>query len=387
MRIAHVTATFPPYWGGTGNVAYYNARELARRGHEVHVFTTALSDLPPTEVDEGFTIHRLRPLLHIGNAPLLPGLLTIGGFDLIHLHHPFIFGAELIWLVSRWNQIPLVLTHHNDLIGDGMRRYLFDDYLFLSTRLIFSGVSKFIVVSKDYASHCRLTPLFKKRWEDVIEVSNGIDIEQFRPGVNGKQVRNQHNISDDDQVVLFVGALDRAHHFKGVGNLLKAFSLYQNRQAILMVVGDGDQKSQWIKLADELGLSETTRFVGSVPHDQLPPYYAASDIVVLPSSPPESFGMVLIEAMACAKPVVASNIPGVRSVVDDGIDGLLINPRDVNDITEKIQDLLNSPQKRDEMGLKGRKKVEEKYTISITTKNLENVYLSIVPNTNQRGIV
>jgi len=387
MKIAHVTATFPPYWGGTGTVCYFNARELARLGHEIHVFTAALPDLPPIETCEGFTVHRLRPLLQIGNAPLLPGLLKISGFDLIHLHHPFIFGAELIWLISRLYRIPLVLTHHNDLIGDGMRRYLFDVYFSLSTRLIFSGVSKFLVVSIDYAAHCRLTPLFRKRWEDVIEVPNGIDTERFRPGLNGKLVRQQHNIRDDDQVVLFVGALDRAHHFKGVANLLKAFSHFRGRRVILMLAGDGDQKSQWINLADELGLSESTRFVGAVPHEQLPLYYAGADVVVLPSSPPESFGMVLIEAMACAKPVIASNIPGVRSVVNDGQEGLLANPGEVEDLIEKIQILLDDPQQRQEMGQRGRTKVEEKYALPKVTEYLEKAYLSVMSDQPYGGSI
>ena len=74
MRIAHVTATFPPYYGGAGTVCYHNARELARRGHDVHVFTAAMSTASKYELIEGFTVHRLPPLLRIGDMPILPNL-------------------------------------------------------------------------------------------------------------------------------------------------------------------------------------------------------------------------------------------------------------------------------------------------------------------------
>ena len=96
LRIAHVTATFPPYQAGTGIVCYHNARELARRGHVVHVYTASYGDAPAQEDLDGFTIHRLPALFRFGNAPCLPRLLKIKDFDIIHLHHPFIFGAELI---------------------------------------------------------------------------------------------------------------------------------------------------------------------------------------------------------------------------------------------------------------------------------------------------
>ena len=90
MRIAHVTATFPPYWGGTGNVCYYNARELSRRGHEVHVFTAGVKDAPAEEKMEGVFVHRLKPLIQFGNAFFIPGLVKLKRFDIIHLHYPLL---------------------------------------------------------------------------------------------------------------------------------------------------------------------------------------------------------------------------------------------------------------------------------------------------------
>src|SRR4051794_28162318 len=82
LKIAQVTAIFPPHLGGSANVCFYNSRELAQLGHEVHVFTAASANLPTYEVQQGVHIHRLRPVIKFGNASILPGLFKVGqGFD------------------------------------------------------------------------------------------------------------------------------------------------------------------------------------------------------------------------------------------------------------------------------------------------------------------
>ncbi len=374
MLIAHITATFPPYQGGTGNVSYYNARELVSRGHEVHIYTAACQGAPTYAEREGITIHRLPTLFRFGNAPFLPGLLSIRDFDIIHLHHPFIFGAEMIWVVSKLRKIPYVLTHHNDLIGDGYRRYLFDAYSAVSTRMIFGGAARFAVVSKDHAAHCRLSPIFLKRRLVIVEVPNGVDVELFNPGVDGTTIRQHYNIPNDAFVILFVGALDRAHHFKGVDYLIEAFALIPDHKALLMIVGDGDLRQQFEQLAALSGVADRVIFTGVVPNEELPPYYTAADIFVLPSFPPESFGIVLIEAMACGLPVIAHNIPGVRSVVDDKGNGLLMQPGNKAALVKSIEYLLADPEIRKDIGINARVKVEAKYTWSNAASKLLDIY-------------
>jgi glycosyltransferase involved in cell wall biosynthesis len=376
MRIAHVTATFPPYYAGTGMVCYHNAQELARRGHQVTVFTAAY---PPGDFEypAEFTVKRLPVLLRFGNAPLLPNLLQMKGFDIIHLHHPFIFGAEMVWAVSKLRKIPYVLTHHNDLIGNGLRRYIFDLYSAVSIRLVFSGARKFAVVSLDHANGCRLANLYSRRWSDVVEVPNGVDTGLFKPGLDGTVIRKQHGIPAEASVTLFVGALDRAHHFKGADLLLKAFAAIKDREAVLVFIGDGDLKVGLIAMARSLGLSDRVYFLGAIANENLPPYYAMADVVVLPSIPPESFGMVLIESMACGTPVIASNLPGVRTVVADGQDGYLVEPGDVGGLAESMRRLLDDPLLRREMGQRGRVKVEAKYTWPVVVDRLETIYLEL----------
>jgi glycosyltransferase involved in cell wall biosynthesis len=377
MRIAHITATFPPYYAGTGLVCYYQAQEMARLGHSVTVFTAAVpsGDAPSPE---GVTVRRLPAVFRIGNAPLLPGLLALRGFDILHLHYPFIFGAEMVRFVSAVRRIPYVLTHHNDLIGDGFRRHLFDMYTTLIAPAIFGGARKWLAVSRDHAASCRMTPLFRRRWADVVEIPNGVDTDHFRPDVDGMGVRRRYGIPESARLLLFVGSLDRAHHFKGAGYLLRAFAQMGDEDTGLMMVGDGDLKRSLMALAEKLGIARRVWFVGTVPHPELPPFYAASDLVVLPSFPPESFGMVLIEAMACGRPVLAHHIPGVRSVVRDGEDGLLARPGDMDDLVEKMGALLGDPRRRAEMGQRGRAKVEEQYAWHRIILQLVQVYEEVL---------
>lgn len=378
MRIAHVTATFLPYYSGTGVVCYHNALGLARLGHDVTVITAAH---PPGQFTypEEITVRRLPVAFRIGNAPLLPRLVhELQGFDIVHLHYPFIFGDLLLWSSLQVRGIPFVLTHHNDLIGDGLRPLLFDGYSAIAARLLFGSARKLAAVSLDHAAHCRLAPLFRKRWSDVVEIPNGVDAELFNPHIDGSALREQYSIPSDAPLILFVGVLDRAHHFKGAGLLLKAFAALKHVTAHLLFVGDGDLRSQFEVEAAALGIGSRTHFVGSVSNENTPPFYAASDLVVLPTAPPESFGMVLIEAMACGKPVITSDLPGVRSVVSNGEDGLLATTGDTADLRAKLADLIDDSERRHAMGARGRAKVEARYAWPAIIPRLADLYEQVV---------
>src|SRR5262245_47209165 len=118
LRVAHVVATFPPHWGGTGNVAFHNALELARRGLDVTVLTAAVP-LGAWRDPPELRVRRLPTRFRLGNAPFAPGLLAaLARFDVVHLHWPFIFGAELVWLACRLGDVPYVVTYHHDLRAD-----------------------------------------------------------------------------------------------------------------------------------------------------------------------------------------------------------------------------------------------------------------------------
>lgn len=378
MRIAQVVATFPPYKGGTGNVCYHNARELARRGHDVHVFTALVPGTVAYEVIDGFSVHRLRPLVQVGNAPLLPGLLVaLRGFDLIHLHFPFIFGAELVRVAALVRCTPLVISFHNDLIGDGARAKLFSLYQRVAAFTVVRGAARLCVVSYDHyraSTLRRALPIGKPL---VAELSNGVDTAHFCPEAAADTLRQRYGIGSEEQLLLFVAALDRAHHFKGLATLLQALVMLPPAVRLL-VAGDGDLRAGYEQQARKLGLGSRVVFAGAILHEATPEFFASADVTVLPSTPPESFGLVLIESLACGTPVIASAIPGVRTVVDDGNDGLLVEPNDPELLAQAIGRIVVDEGERRAMGQRGRAKVEAQYSWTQIGDQLETIYAQVL---------
>jgi rhamnosyl/mannosyltransferase len=127
-----------------------------------------------------------------------------------------------------------------------------------------------------------------------------------------------------------------------------------------------------------MGVEDRVRFLGRVPDEDLASVYAACDVFVLPSvSRLEAFGIAALEAMSTAKPVVVSDIPGVREVIEDGREGLLADPVNPQDLGEKILRLLSDPEARKEMGRRGREKVLADFTIDRVTDRIEALYRSL----------
>nr|MBC7245835.1 glycosyltransferase family 4 protein [Chloroflexota bacterium] len=173
--------------------------------------------------------------------------------------------------------------------------------------------------------------------------------------------------------------MDRAHFFKGMTVLLQSLIYVCNRHVRLLVVGEGNLRPAYQQRALRLGLDEQVIFCSQVSDTELPAHYALCDVLVLPSTTMgEAFGLVLLEAMACGKPVIASNLPGVRSVVSNGEDGLLVQPGDAHELAEKISMLLDDPRRRQEMGERGRAKVVEKYAWPKIIPRLVRVYEEVL---------
>lgn len=383
LRIAHVTATFPPYRGGTGNVCYHNARELARRGHEVHVFTAAIDGASGDERRDGITIHRLRPLLRVGNAPILPGLLTaLRGFDVIHLHYPF-FGGEITTLAARLSHTPLVITYHQDVLLHGLMGLIARALRLTAGRLTLRSAARLLFTSRDYGSASYVRPLLRGREAQIGELPNGVDISAFMPGPADAELRSQHRISGEDRVALLVAGLDRAHYFKGVDVFLRA--LAQLPPAIKgVIVGDGDLRAGYESTATALGLSDRVCFAGRVSDADLPRYYRLADVTVLPSvTMGEAFGLVLVESLASGRPVIATNLPGVRTVVSQGRDGLLVAPNDPAALAQALGQILDDGDRSRAMGQAGRAKVESLYDWAQIGARLEAIYQQVLVETKQ----
>ncbi len=359
FRIAHLTATFPPYPGGAGNTCYRFATAQAERGHHVEVFTAPAEGEPP---DPGAAVvHRIDPLLAIGNAPLIPSLARIEGFDLLHLHYPFIFGAELTLLgrlSSRRRRQALLVHYKNRLVGKGARRGAFAAYELTVAPIVIGTADRVCVLSADHANSVPyLRRTGERRPEKLIEMPNGVDTELFAPLPDELGLRASLGIGEEAIVVAFAATLDRAHHFKRLDVAIAALAGLGDERVHLIVASGGELLDEFRAQAAAAGIGERVHFLGPVPHSELPGVLRAADLFLLTTEPPESFGIVLIEAMACGLATIATEYPGVRAVVDDGETGLLVEPGDPEAVANAVRRLIAAgPDGRGRMGTAGRER-------------------------------
>lgn len=323
MKIAVVTPSYPPYRGGMGNVAHHFSEELVKRGHEVTVFTPGYRKQNKA-VSQASYVHFLHTFGSFGNAAFVPQLfLRLRLYDIIHAHIPFIGGiGALILLKLVFPSKRLVLHYHMDLIGHGFLRPLFWLYRSIVIRSVLSVADSIIVTSDDYAQQSVFCEYFRDN-QKVQVVPNGI---QYRKFVTTSEVQIPHRYLP---YVLFVGALDAAHYFKGVPQLIESFSAVHNihPNEHLIIVGDGNARTRYESIAQESLAHSKIHFVGKVSDAELVAYYQNADTTVLPSiTRSEAFGLVLIESLAANTPIVASNLPGVRTLVHEGINGYIAEP-------------------------------------------------------------
>ena len=379
MKIAQIVCTFPPYRGGIGNSVYNISESLADLGHEVTVFTPNYN----YKIEEEFNLHegkfkveRLRPLFKYGNAAFIPQLLwKLKNFDIVHLHYPF-YGAIMPVLLRKLlsaRKMRLILHYHMDSRANGFRGAVFYLYNILVLPLLARLATIITCASLDYVKHSDLGKYYLAKPNKFRQILFGVNLEQFVTYHDGLNKRRENKI------ILFVGALDKAHYFKGLENLLKALAIVIKDQklnaTILKIVGRGNLLSYYKNCALKLGLGKNVKFYEHVDDSKLVDFYNYCDCLVLPSiNKGEAFGLVLLEAMACSRPVITSNLPGVRSVFKSGREGLLVKPNDVNDLANKIQAILNDKKLAEKMGLAGRALVEKKYTWFKVSKRLESIY-------------
>jgi glycosyltransferase involved in cell wall biosynthesis len=380
LRIAHLTATFPPYPGGAGNTAFRFATGQAERGHHVEIFTAPADGPPP---DPGAAIlHRIDPVFAIGNAPLIPSIAAISGFDVVHLHYPFIFGSELTLLArltGRRRRQALLVHYKNRLVAKGPRRAAFETYEHTVAPLLVRAADRICVLSADHAGSVPyLQRIAERDPARLVEMPNGVDTELFAPGSDEAGVRAELGIPDEAVVAAFVATLDRAHHFKRVDVAIDAITTLRG-DVHLLVAGGGELLEDFRRRAARAGVADRVHFMGAVPHTGLPNVLRASDLLLLTTEPPESFGIVLIEAMACGLPTIATEYPGVRAVVDEGETGLLVPAGDPRAVTAAIERLVEAgPQGRAAMGAAGRAKAERLWSWPSLLDRMDAAYAEAI---------
>ncbi len=375
IKLAHLVCVLPPYGGGLGVAAHNQAELMVEAGFDVTVIAPEQSET--NKVTRKYKIDPVRSIFQLGHGLIAPTLYQkLFSYDIVHLHFPF-FGAIFPAIrakIKRGDKLKLVVTYHQDLILAGWKSLYYKLVMYFLTPILLRLADKIVVSTFDYVRSSFIKNYFQANEKKFAEISFSVS-EQFTPNTKNEKLLQKHKLKPDDFIVLFVGGLDWAHYFKGVDNLIEAFTQIQEPLIKALIVGSGNLKSTYEKQVEEARLEEKVLFTGYVPDELLPEYYNLADVVILPSvERNEAFGIVLIEAMACGKPILASDLPGVRTVVEDGANGLVLQPRSVNDIIEKILMIYNNTTLKQTLSLNAQQTVAKKYRPLIIKNKLQNLY-------------
>lgn len=381
MKIAQVVCHLPPDAGGIGMVAHSYADQLTERGYDVTVFVPrSKKDI---SANKSYAVVALFPWFKIGLGAFLPQLLYwLWNFDIVHLHYPLLGSTFIVALLKkiRGDKLKLIITYHMDVNLSGWRKIYESIFKKFSLPFLLRVADKIIVSSEDYIENSHIQSYYFANIKKFVEIPFGVP-RFYKPMPKDPELLKKYGFSSEDIIILFVGGLDIAHYFKGVNYLIKAISIINNSRIKALIVGAGNLQKEYQRLARELGLENQIQFTGYVDKELIVQYYNLGDFLVLPSiNSSEAFGIVLIEAMACGKPVIASNLKGVRAVVDSGVNGLLIEPKNSRDLAEKINYLCANPDVVQKFSEECLKTVEKKYRWSVITEKLAALYQSLYHN-------
>ncbi len=369
MNIAHIVCVFPPYKSGIGNTAHNYAKELAFKGHNILVITPDYNK--PDYKSNIFDIVYIKPIIKVGNGAFLLGINKyLKNFNIVHLHYPFFGGIETIWLnnIFKKRKYKLVIHYHMDAILLSPMTKILSIPSKIVKNSLFNKADAITCASIDYVKNSSIAKVYKKQKNKFFEIPFWVD-DIF---LNNNKINNNNKIK-----ILFVGGLDKAHYFKGLDILFKAVSKINRNKYILQIIGEGNLKEYYKKQAKKYKLN--IYFTGNANSLKLVDYYKSADIFVLPSiNKSEAFGIVLLEAMANSTPVIASCLPGVRTVFKNNKQGFLVEPKNVNDLFQKINILINDKNLRIKMGIAGKKLVKEKYVKKIVVKKLIKLYENLL---------
>lgn len=355
-------------WGGLEMFTLRTSCELKESGHDITILCRKNSTLSEKAIEKGLPILPL-----YGSGFFAPALIcriarkiSTGGFEVIHTH----LSHDL------WTLVPAIKFSHvkpklffTKHMGSGVsKRDIFHRFLYRNVDGIFA-ISNY--VKESVLRSCPVK-------SDVIRVLHpGISLEKYGKELfNKAAVRKKFNISDDSIVVGMAGRMTpgKGHEeFLSAVNYLK--DLIKGNITYLVIgnasYGEENYENKIRRLAGELNINDILHFTGFI--NNIPEMMAALDIFVFPSHE-ESFGFMLLEAMASQLPVIACRSAGVPDIVIDKVTGILVPPGDYKALAEAIKQLAENQDSRYELGKAGRKRVEKYFGINDIISQLLKYY-------------
>ncbi|HSN65369.1 MAG TPA: glycosyltransferase [Fusibacter sp.] len=340
------------------------ANGLSAAGHKVHVITQqpAIDPFGPKVEVHVFPFRGI--MGYFTMVPAVRRLLNSIKPDIVNAHYASGYGtiARLVnfhpYLLSVWGSDVYDFPYKSPLHKYLLKKNLYAADAIASTSYCMAEQTKSIAPQ---LSDIHITPF-------------GIDLEKFKPDRVKKPF-------DDESII--IGTVKLLNEKYGIEYLIRAFKIVADKHPSLplrlLIVGSGNLENKLKKLTIDLNIGEKTLFTGRVSHEEVPVYQNMLDVSVSVSvSDSESFGVAIIEASACAKPVVVSNVGGLPEVVEDGVTGIVVPPRNPEATAKAIERLILDPVLRKSMGEAGRRRVEQLYNWDNNVQHMINVYESLL---------
>ncbi len=367
MKVALVSPYDFAYPGGVVNHIVNLHRQLSLMGHDVKIIAPASTRIPhlgdsfipigtPRAIPASGSICRVTVSFWLGSR--VKEVLQREQFDIIHLHEPFM--PMLCTTVLRLSDSINVGTFHAHAGTPG-----YDVLGFFGKWLLRRWEKKLhgrIAVSAP--AHEFVSQYFPAEYNIL---PNGVDLEQFNPNMPAFEEYRDGKLN-----ILFVGRMEKR---KGLNYLIRAYEKIKPEfpDIRLLVVGPPTRLFGRYKRYIARKKLEDIVFIGRARQDDLPRYYQTADIFCTPATSCESFGIILLEAMAMSKPIVASENEGYRRVLDHGVQGLLTPPRKVDPLANALAELVRDEKKRHDMGVAGLVKAQQ-YSWETISRDIANLY-------------
>jgi rhamnosyl/mannosyltransferase len=369
LKVLMFNKLYHPYVGGVER-AVYDLCDNIKDKVKLDVLAANTKFKTEIEYKDNYRVIRVaslgRVLSSVHLALPLPLWWMRLGADVIHFNFPSPV-AEVYCLAFCPRRQPIVVSYHADIVGYSKALFFYAPFL----KMFLKRAQRIIISSSALLERSHFLQQFKNK---CTVIPYGIDIEKFRLTQERKQalilIRNKFKCP----IVLFVG---RLVDYKGIEYLISAM---KEVNATLLLVGKGPQESKLRSLSNSLSLNSKIYFLGEVSDKDLPNYYHACDVFVLPSvNNKEEFGLVQLEAGACAKPIVSTALAtGVKFANIHGITGLVVGPHAPAELAAAINKLLVDKELANQLGSRAKERVESQFDIKISAQKVLEVYREVV---------
>ncbi|MBU1446157.1 glycosyltransferase family 4 protein [Patescibacteria group bacterium] len=361
--------------GGAENQMYLLAKFLDKEKYKVLLVCSdykQLDDWTEKFVNDGIEVIRLN-VLHKHDPRhyfQIKELIKYRDIDLMHIHVWNPASCRYAFMAANKYNIPLVVTEHDPFELTKLKQAI--------KRNLIKKTDKMIAVSNRNAETLKeLFPILKDK---IIAVHNGIDITWFESqnlSFTDKKLHEYRDLLGADDKTKLILSVAELHERKGLKYLVGAVEalIQAGENCKLILVGTGPERENLEKLIQEKKLENNVKLLGF--RKDIPHLMATCDIFVLPSLK-EAFGLVLIEAMTAKLPIVASDVGGIPEIIEAGINGLLVSPKNKKELAESIKKYIDSPELAAKFTEIGYTKAKENFDAKMMAKNTEKIYEEVL---------